>query len=72
VIVFNENSLRRILSSYCAYYQHWRTHLSWIKMLRKHEQYIRALPVKLSRRRTLAVCITIMNAELRDRVSRHG
>jgi putative transposase len=28
VIVFNENSLRRILSSYCAYYQHWRTHLS--------------------------------------------
>jgi hypothetical protein len=44
----------------------------WIKTLRKHEEYIRGLPVKLSRRRTLAVCITIMNAELRDRVSRHG
>jgi hypothetical protein len=28
VIVFNENSLRRILSAYCAYYHAWRTHLS--------------------------------------------
>jgi transposase InsO family protein len=28
VIVFNESSLRCILSSYCAYYHHWRTHLS--------------------------------------------
>jgi putative transposase len=28
VIVFNENSLRRILSAYCAYYHDWRTHLS--------------------------------------------
>jgi len=28
VIVFNESFLRRILSSYCAYYHHWRTHLS--------------------------------------------
>ena len=28
VVVFNERSLRRILSSYCAYYGHWRTHLS--------------------------------------------
>jgi putative transposase len=26
--VFNERSLRRILSAYCAYYDHWRTHLS--------------------------------------------
>ena len=28
VVVFNERCLRRILSSYCAYYGHWRTHLS--------------------------------------------
>src|SRR5437763_10677632 len=28
VVVFNERSLRRILSSYCAYYGYWRTHLS--------------------------------------------
>ena len=28
VIVFNETPLHRILSSYCAYYQNWRTHLS--------------------------------------------
>jgi len=28
VIVSNESSLRRILSSYCAYYHQWRTHLS--------------------------------------------
>jgi len=28
VVVFNESSLRRILSAYCAYYLHWRTHLS--------------------------------------------
>jgi hypothetical protein len=38
----------------------------WIKTLRKHGEYIPGLPVRLSRRRTLAVCITIMNAELRD------
>jgi putative transposase len=29
VIVSNENSLRRILSAYCAYYHDWRTHL-WL------------------------------------------
>ena len=28
VIVFNESSLRHILSAYCAYYHNWRTHLS--------------------------------------------
>jgi putative transposase len=28
VVVFNESSLRRILSSYCGYYHYWRTHLS--------------------------------------------
>lgn len=28
VIVFNESSLRLILSNYCSYYHHWRTHLS--------------------------------------------
>jgi putative transposase len=28
VIVFNESSLRHILSAYCAYYHDWRTHLS--------------------------------------------
>ncbi len=28
VIVFNESSLRRILSAYCRYYHNWRTHLS--------------------------------------------
>ncbi|HSU31392.1 MAG TPA: integrase core domain-containing protein [Bryobacteraceae bacterium] len=28
VVVFNESSLRRALSAYCAYYHHWRTHLS--------------------------------------------
>jgi putative transposase len=28
VIVLNESSLRRVLSSYCTYYHHWRTHLS--------------------------------------------
>src|SRR5215471_11059076 len=28
VIVFNEASLRRVLSAYCAYYHGWRTHLS--------------------------------------------
>src|SRR3954453_23124071 len=27
VVGFNESSLRRILSSYRAYYHHWRTHL---------------------------------------------
>src|SRR5207253_4342782 len=28
VVVFNERSLRRILSCYCAYYGYWRTHVS--------------------------------------------
>jgi putative transposase len=28
VMVFNESSLRRIVSTYCGYYHHWRTHLS--------------------------------------------
>jgi putative transposase len=28
VIVFGEHSLRRTLTSYCAYYHQWRTHLS--------------------------------------------
>ncbi len=28
VLVFNESSLRRLLSAYCAYYLDWRTHLS--------------------------------------------
>ena len=28
VIVFNERSLRRILRSYVAYHQSWRTHLA--------------------------------------------
>ena len=28
VIVFNERSLRRILRSYVAYHQRWRTHLA--------------------------------------------
>ena len=28
VVVVNESSLRRILSSYCGYYHYWRTHLS--------------------------------------------
>jgi putative transposase len=28
IVVFNESSLRRILSSYCGYYHYWRTHLS--------------------------------------------
>src|SRR5262249_29155857 len=28
VVVFNESSLHRILSSYSAYYHKWRTHLS--------------------------------------------
>jgi transposase InsO family protein len=28
VVVFSESSLRRTLTAYCAYYHHWRTHLS--------------------------------------------
>jgi hypothetical protein len=28
VVVFSERSLRRTLTAYCAYYHHWRTHLS--------------------------------------------
>jgi putative transposase len=35
VIVFNERSLRRILSAYCAYYDHRRTHLSLGKDARR-------------------------------------
>ena len=31
VIVWNRQSLHRILQSYCAYYQSARTHLSWAK-----------------------------------------
>ena len=27
-VVFGERSLRRTLTAYCAYYHHWRTHLS--------------------------------------------
>jgi hypothetical protein len=34
----------------------------WIKTLRKHEEYIRGLPVKSSRRRTSVIYIIITNA----------
>ena len=38
VVVFNESSLRRILSAYCAYSLDWRTHLSLDKDARNDEE----------------------------------
>ena len=70
VVVFNERSLRRILSSYCAYYGYWRTHLS----LHKDAPETRTVQpeswgeiVDIPK---LVVCIIITNGELRDRLSR--
>ena len=63
LIIFNESSLKRILTSYFEYYEHSRTHLYWKKIHRPHAPFKDPSRVEWSSHLRQVEFITAMSEE---------